>query len=234
MIAATSSSSVVIPPPSPVVTIFRGWKLWQATRPSDPHGRPLPPRAERAGRVLDHEQVGQLLHPRGPAEEVHGHDGFRPRPDLDLRRIDVHRHRVDVDEHRPQARERDDVRGRREGVGGDDDLVARLEPEREHGEVERRGAGGDGERVARPAGGGELPLELGDERAHRELAALEHLGDERDVLAAGVGPGEADCLYLLRYHSIVRASPSSSSTSGSQASSSRAFATFGMRSSTST
>ncbi len=38
--AAIRSSSVVTAPPSPVVTIFRGWKLRQAARPSEPHGRP--------------------------------------------------------------------------------------------------------------------------------------------------------------------------------------------------
>ena len=175
--AAIRSSLVVIAPPSPVVTILRGWKLRHAASPSEPHASPRPAGAERAGGVLDHRQVGQLLHPARAAEEMHGEDRLRPRPDLDLRGIDVHRHRVDVDEHRPEAGEHDDVRGGGEGVGGDEDLVARLEPEREHGEVERRRARRDGDRVGRLARPGELLLELGDDRALREHPALEHRRD---------------------------------------------------------
>src|SRR3982751_3694589 len=39
-LAATCSSFVVTAPPSPVVTIFRGWKLRQPATPSPPHARP--------------------------------------------------------------------------------------------------------------------------------------------------------------------------------------------------
>ena len=163
-VSATRSSSVVTAPPSPVVTILRGWKLRQPISPSEPQARPAAAGAERAGRVLDERQVGQLLEPGRAAEEVHGDDRLRPRPDLDLRRVDVHRHRVDVDEHRPQPGERDDVRRRREGVGGDEHLVARLEPEREHREMERGGSRRDRDRVPHLAGTRQLLLELGHER----------------------------------------------------------------------
>ena len=147
-----ASSFVVTAPPSPVVTILRGWKLRQPSeRRAPPHARPRPARAERAGGVLEQRQ--RRAAPRagaGRPKRCTGEDRLRARPDLDLRRVDVHRLRVDVDEHRPQPGERDDVRGRRERVGGDEHLVARLEPEREHGEMERGRAGGDGERRARP------------------------------------------------------------------------------------
>ena len=71
-------------------------------------------------------------------------------------------------------------------------------------------------------------------RALGEHPALEHLRHRVGLVRARVGPREADPLYLARYHSIVLERPSSSSTRGSQPSSSRAFSTFGMRSSTST
>ena len=147
------SSLVVIAPPSPVVTILRGWKLRQPISAERAARATAPPRAERARGVLDQRQIGQLLDPRRAAEQVHRHDRLRARPDLDPRRVEVHRLRVDVDEHRLQPRERDDVRRRREGVGGHEHLVAGLQLEREHREVQRRRARRDRDRVldlARP------------------------------------------------------------------------------------
>ena len=134
-------------------------------------GAAPPPRTERPGRVLEHRQpVRQLVEPRRPSEEVHCEDSLRPRPDVDPRRVDVHRLGVDVDEDRPQARQRDDVA----------DLVARLEPERQHREVQSRGARRDGERMLDLTGRRELLLERRDLRPHRQHAALEdprHLGE---------------------------------------------------------
>src|SRR5262249_39185905 len=117
---------------------------------------------------------------------------------------------------------------------GDEHLVARLELESEDGEVERRRSRRDREGMSRLAGAGELPLELGHHRALGQHAALEHGCDRGGLLCAGVGPRQADHPYLARYHPIVLESPSSSSTFGSQPSFSRAFSTFGIRSSTST
>ena len=84
--------------------------------------------------------------------------------------------------------ERDDVRGRRERVGRHEHLVPRLELEREHREVQRRRPRGDGERMLDLARGGDLRLELGHLRAHREHPALEHLGDLGELALADVGP----------------------------------------------
>ena len=95
---------------------------------------------------------------------------------------------IDVDEHGPQARERDDVRRRRERVGRARAPRRPAEPEREHREVQRRGAGRDRDRVLDLAGARELGLELGHVRPHREHAALEHLGDRGELLGADVGP----------------------------------------------
>ena len=83
-------------------------------------------------------------------------------------------------------------------------------------------------------------LERLDVRPHRQLAAREHRRDRRELVLADVGPREPEPLAvhagvpsLARYHAIVRARPSSSSTCASKPSSERAFSTFGIRSSTS-
>ena len=151
-------------------------------------------RAERAGGVLEHRQLGQLLEPRRPAEQVHGEHRLRARrdPTRGVLGIDVHRHRVDVDEHGRRPGERDDVRRRRERVGGDEHLVARAEAEREHGDVQRGRARRDGDRVRGPRGPGEQRLELRHLRAHRQHAGLEHRGDLGELRLADVGPGEPD------------------------------------------
>ena len=203
----------------------------------------LPSGSEGPRRVLEQrDAVGHRrleLFPRsGTAEEVDDEDGLRPRrqPRRDGLGGHVHRLRVDVHEHRPGAHERDDIRGRREGVSRDDHLVAGPDPEGKHGEVQRRGAGGDDDRVLDLAGGGERALELVDARAHRQLAAAKDLLDRRQLLRAEVRPGEPDHAgagWRSRYHAIVRARPSSRSTFGSQPSSLRALSTFGIRISTS-
>ena len=93
--------------------------------------------------------------------------------------VDVHRLRVDVDEHGREARERDDVRRRREGVRRHEHLVARLEAEREHRECSAAVPERDGERVLDLARPRELGLELAHLRAHREHPALEDLARPR-------------------------------------------------------
>ena len=98
--------------------------------------------AEGAGGVLEHgHPVRQLLDPHRPAEEVNRDDRLRPRADLDLCRVEIHRLGIDVDEHGLRPDEGDDVRGRGKRVGRDQHLVAGPDPEREHGEVQRRCAG---------------------------------------------------------------------------------------------
>ncbi len=164
-------------------------KAQAAQEPQSPARAPLPLGRERAGGVLEHRQpVGQLLEAGGPSEQVHRQHGLRPWPDLDLRRIDVHRLGVDVDEHGPEACERDDVSGRREGVRRHEHLVARLETEREHREVERGRPGRDDQSVLDGTGPRELVFELGDLRAHRQHAAREHAGDLVELRPADVGP----------------------------------------------
>src|SRR6266702_3989033 len=83
-------------------------------------GTPSVRGAERPCSVLEYGQVGQLLDARGPAEEMHGEHGLRPRRDAacGIGGIHVHRHRIDVYEHWRRTDERDDIRRRRERVGG--------------------------------------------------------------------------------------------------------------------
>ncbi len=102
--------------------------------------------------------------------------------------------------------------------------------------MKRRRPGRDGDRVLGAGGRGEQLLELLDLRAHRQLARLEHRSDLGELLVADVRPGEPDYVSAglrLRYHAIVLSSPSSSSTFAEKSSCSFAFATFGIRSSTS-
>ena len=83
-----------------------------------------------------------------------------------------------------------------------------------------------------------------DLRAHRQHPGRDDLGERGDLGLADVGRGEADAVghdvahdptgRCSRYQSIVRSSPSSSSTAASNPSSSRALPMFGIRSSTST
>src|SRR5262249_39576911 len=119
----------------------------------------------------------------------------------------------------------------------DDHLVTRLEVEREDGDVQRRRSRGDHDRMLDTAGRGQEPFELRDLRALRQMPGLEYLGDRVSLPAARVGPRAPDQVVagcLSRYHAIVRARPSSSSTCASKPSSSRALPTLGKRTSTST
>ena len=214
-----------------------------AEPPEAPARAALPTRPERARSVLEQRDTvrdcGLELLPRSrTAEEVDDEDSLRPRRECSRDRLGghVHRLRVDVDEHRPGAHQRDDVRGRGEGVGRDDHLVARPDPERQHREVQCRRAGGDDDRVLDLTRGGERALELLDAGAHGQLAAPEDLLDRRQLLGAEIRPGETDHAgagWRSRYHAIVRARPSSRSTFGSQPSSLRALSMFGIRISTS-
>ena len=149
--AASSASSVVTAPPSPVVTIFRGWNDRQASSPSAPHGVPRYARPERARGVLDEDDVLrhgglELLPGNRPAEEMDGEHGAGPRRHglRDELRADEERLGIDVHEHRTCAAELDGVRGRGEGVGGDDHLVAGADAEREEREMDRGGSGRHG------------------------------------------------------------------------------------------
>ena len=162
-----SSSAVVTAPPSPVVTILRGWKERQPSRPRLPQARPrerapsAPAASSSSATPLGHG-VDERVPVERPAEQVHGEHRARALGDRvgDEREVEVHRRRVDVDEHRPRTGERDDVRRRRERVRRDDHLVAGPDPEREHREVERSRPGGDRDGVGHVAGPRELVLEL--------------------------------------------------------------------------
>src|SRR4051812_30095030 len=194
---------------------------------------------ERTGGVLEDRQVGVAIERRRSSEEVDGEDRLCPRRDAGVRvsGVHVHRHRVDVDEHGGCTCERDDVPGGGEGVGGDEHLVAGAEAEREHRDMQGRGARGDGDGVRRSDRICQELLELDDLRAHRQLTGLEDVADLGELGLADVWGAEPDYVSAgLRalYHAIVLSRPSSSSTFASKPMSSRAFSTFGMRSSTST
>ena len=114
-----------------------------AHQPERPARRVAVARAERAGGILDEDDLLghgrlQLLPLDRAAEEVHGEHGLRPRRHRsgDAGDVDVERVRIDVDEDGAGAAQLDDVRRRRERVGGNDHLVARADPERQHRQVQ--------------------------------------------------------------------------------------------------
>jgi len=67
-------------------------------------------------------------------------------------------------------------------------LVARLQVEREHREMERRRARRHRDRVRHLARARDLGLERLDERAHRQLAALEDPAHGLELRLADVRP----------------------------------------------
>ena len=207
--------------------------------------------AERAGGVLDEDDILgngrlQLLPLDRAPEEVDGEHGLRPRRHRvgDAGDVDVERVGIDIDEDGAGSAELDDVRRRRERVGGNDHLVAGADAERQHRQVQRRRAGRDDDRVRGAAGLREPLLELGDLRAHRQHPGRDDLGERGDLGLADVGRRESDAVghdvahvptgRCSRNQAIVRSRPSSSSTCASKPSSSRALPMFGIRSSTST
>ncbi len=108
--------------------------------------------------VLDHRQIvflGHLqdgVHVRYAAADVYGHDGRRAVGDgrLDLLGIDQERFRVDVDEDRQGEVRHDRGHAGDEGVGRDDDLVARSDAQGPQGGDQGGGAAAGGDAVFRP------------------------------------------------------------------------------------
>src|SRR5207302_10453572 len=98
---------------------------------------------------------------------------------------------ADVDQHRPGAEVDDDVRGRAEREGRDDDFVAWPDTERRQRDVEAGRARADGQGVAGAHVGGEVALEAFDLGTGRDPAGAQRVDDFRDLLLAnrwqGVG-----------------------------------------------
>ena len=155
-----------------------------AEQPERSARAPAAPRAERAGRVLEQRQVGQLLEPRGPAEEVHGDDRLRARPDLDLRRSrgsssPGRRRRAPASARRARRRSPSPGRCRR--------ARAPRRPAAARARAPRDGAPPSRTRPrprARPRTRARARASnSAHERAHRELPALEHLAHRVELVA---------------------------------------------------
>src|SRR6266542_1795604 len=115
--------------------------------------------------------------------EVHGDDGARPRRDarLEGRGLELPGLALGVDDHGNGAAVAHDIGGGHEGEARYNHLVARPHPRRHEGQVKRHRPIRDGYAVGRPAEGGEVALELPDERSQRADPArahrLHHVGD---------------------------------------------------------
>jgi hypothetical protein len=144
--------------------------------------------AQRVRRVLDdpeavpHRQRPQRGHVGRLAGEVHRDQRARGGrdPARDVGGVDAQRLGVDVGEDRARTAQLDDVGRRRPGEGRHDDLVARPQPERGHGQVQARGRGVHGDRLAHAEPLAESGLEALDLRPARDPARaqrVDHLGD---------------------------------------------------------
>src|SRR5438093_6105766 len=107
---------------------------------------------------------------RGPAVEVHRHDCPRARGDrgFDALGVEVGGSGTDVHEHRPGADVGDGFGGGDEGVGRGDDLVARLHPHRQQGQMQGARARVHGHAVLDATVCSELLLEARDLLAENE------------------------------------------------------------------
>ena len=248
--AASSASFVVTAPPSPVVTILRGWKERQPIVPSPPHGIPCQraPSAPAASSssTISGETASWSADPveRTP-EEMHREHRLRPRRHrlVDALEIEVERVGIDVDEHGLRSGEPDDVRRRREGVGRDDHLVA-SQPNLVRSRARARRGGAPQSRSrrrlrARPrrrrrrAPRAPPPSAPSSGSRSGEPRRPPPARPRRRPAARAGSLAQASAGLRSRYHAIVLASPSSRSTFASKPSTSRAFSTFGIRSSTS-
>ena len=146
--------------------------------------------AARRADGVDGVEVGAL------PEQVHRHDRARAVGDGvgQAVRVQVERRRVDVDEHGHRAQHGRGLGGRDERERRADHLVAGAYAERHQRDLDRVGAVAHAERGRRAVGravdavevAGELGLEVGDERAAHEGAAVEH-GRERGVVLGAEG-----------------------------------------------
>jgi hypothetical protein len=156
------------------------------------------PGAERAGRVFDDPQVvlarelHHRPHVRAQAEEVDGDDahGARRNKGFELTHVEVEGVQRHVAEDGPSAHVLDRVGRRHPREGGDYDFVAGPEAQGRDGEVQGRRAGADGGGVRRTGEGGELLLELLDERALNDPPGFER--DLRGAHLFGAEEGLAD------------------------------------------
>ena len=118
---------------------------------------------------------------RRPAVEMHRHDRPRVRGDrgLDALGVEVGGARIDVHEQRARPDVGDGFGGGDEGVGRGDDLVARLHPRREQGQMQGARARVHGDAVLDAAVGRELLLEP------RDLLAEDERGRPADAVQRG-------------------------------------------------
>src|SRR5689334_17298087 len=147
--------------------------------------------------------------------------------------IEVEGRGIDVDEQRSRPAECHNVRGRRPGVRRYRDAIAGADVEGQQAEVQGRGAIGDGNGVLGAGVARDGFLELGHLPTLDQEPGLQDLPDGAQIVLIDGGDGETNQRAVLQ-NSPVRRMPSSRSTCASNPSSSRALATEGTRSSTST
>ena len=150
--------------------------------------------------------VQQRIHLATDAGVVNGNDRARPRRDQSLNRrgIDVERIGPYVGKDGRSAVNDEGVRGRDEGIGRENDFVARLEIEKERRKLERVGARGRQEDLRDAQQFLEQLLALLREGAVAgRMAETDRFLDLRELVAAEEGLVERDA-KLLRASRIAR------------------------------
>ena len=152
-------------------------------------------------RIFDHLQAmalsngQQLRHRCRQPGVMHRHDrpGARRDRRFDLRRVDVQGGRIDVDQPDVGTQIAHDFGGRREGVGGGDDLVAGSDAQRLQREVQPRGGRVDGHAMQGPGlaqEGRHVGLKALRLRPGRDPARPQRVDDFGDLLFADLGQRE--------------------------------------------
>ena len=175
-------------------------------------GAAAEPGAERAGRVLEQRQRPGSSSSASRAAGRRGARRARPSCAASGRRqlrgsTFIVAGSTSTSTGRAPA-QRDDVRGRRERVGGDDHLVARPDPEREHGEVERGGAGRDRDRVRDLAGArDELASNSSTSGPIVSCPLSSTAATAGELLRPDVGPAEPDQTGVCSFALVPRDRP---------------------------
>ena len=156
------------------------------------HGAPIERRPERVGGIRDDGQgrIRRAVRDRLQRPVVGRVAGVVDRDDRpgrgadgagDRVRVDEQIVRADIGEDRCRARVQDGVRGRDEGHGRGDGLVARAQAGHDGSAVQRRRPGAKGHGVSSPGRRLERPLELRHARTRRQPVRTERRGDRCDV-----------------------------------------------------
>ena len=130
------------------------------------------------------QQSGRIFHRRRLPEDIHGHQGTRPRrnPRLDLGWINGESERIDVCEHRGRPLVENAVGGGRKAERSGDHLISRSNSSRSKANMKPCGTTAHADSSKSPGILGHGLFQLVDSRAHAEPRRSQNFHDRPDVL----------------------------------------------------